>query len=126
MHSILSRCEKPCGPNGNCIKNDTTDEHTCICDKGYFGNQCQFDCGCNKRSHCKSKGKCLKCDEGYTGKDCSLCMDGFYRNSSSECTDCECNGNGNPKEGICKKDTGKCVCMNNTEGDHCERCKLDG
>ncbi|XP_063722051.1 multiple epidermal growth factor-like domains protein 8 isoform X4 [Symsagittifera roscoffensis] len=119
-------CEKPCGPNGNCIKNDTTDEHTCICDKGYFGNQCQFDCGCNKRSHCKSKGKCLKCDEGYTGKDCSLCMDGFYRNSSSECTDCECNGNGNPKEGICKKDTGKCVCMNNTEGDHCERCKLDG
>lgn len=39
------------------------------------------------------------------------------------CHKCECNGHGIEDLGECDIVTGVCYCEDNTEGDHCERCK---
>ena len=119
---LLNRCEKSCGENGICERNQITQAFECICDKGYYGEQCLSDCNCNKRSHCKQAGQCLKCDEGYQGHDCGSCQDGWYE-YMGECRRCKCNGNGDPRKGLCDKENGRCFCVNNTDGDHCDRCK---
>lgn len=41
----------------------------------------------------------------------------------SGCEKCDCHGHGNKDEGECSIETGICFCEDNTEGDHCDRCK---
>lgn len=49
----------------------------------------------------------------------------FLLNFSTGCTQCECNGHGIKELGDCDMATGVCYCKDNTEGDHCERCKAN-
>lgn len=44
-------------------------------------------------------------------------------NLNTGCRRCDCNGHGIANEGDCDILTGVCHCKDNTEGDHCERCK---
>ncbi|XP_037391080.1 laminin subunit alpha-3-like isoform X2 [Pygocentrus nattereri] len=60
------------------------------------------------------------CPPQYTGDSCQRCARGFYRDRSSRCVPCACNGLSDE----CEESTGKCRnCQDNTAGDHCERCK---
>ena len=66
--------------------------------------------------------------EGYTGKQCEECDDGYYGNPlvpGGSCQPCSCNNNINPANiGNCDRLTGRCLaCMFNTAGFSCERCK---
>ncbi|XP_075250628.1 multiple epidermal growth factor-like domains protein 8 isoform X4 [Convolutriloba macropyga] len=114
-------CVHPC-IHGECEKNRETNQFECYCNKGYYGRECNLDCGCLFRSTCSRRGVCDKCDDGYTGRDCSLCSDGYYQDGN-ECKRCNCSGNGDPKRGECNKSDGKCFCINNTDGYNCEKCK---
>ncbi|KAL6491046.1 hypothetical protein MHYP_G00013910 [Metynnis hypsauchen] len=60
------------------------------------------------------------CPPQYTGDSCQRCARGFYRDRSSRCVPCACNGLSDD----CEESTGRCRnCQGNTAGDHCERCK---
>uniref|UniRef100_A0A452TBF7 Laminin EGF-like domain-containing protein n=1 Tax=Ursus maritimus TaxID=29073 RepID=A0A452TBF7_URSMA len=70
---------------------------------------------------------CVQCKEGYTGKNCNTCENGYY-NSDSICTKCQCHSHVDstttPK--ICKPESGECIhCLHNTTGFWCENC-LEG
>ncbi|XP_069869699.1 multiple epidermal growth factor-like domains protein 9 [Dipodomys merriami] len=70
---------------------------------------------------------CVQCKEGYTGKNCNTCANGYY-NSDSICMPCQCHGHVDsiktPK--ICKPESGECInCLHNTTGFWCENC-LEG
>lgn len=59
------------------------------------------------------------------GEFCQECRPGSYGNATTEdgCKQCDCNGHGDKELGECDIQTGVCYCEDNTEGDHCERCK---
>ncbi len=73
---ILSSSSKVCSGKGEC-----TDEDTCECKRGFFGNQCQIthcyghlSTGsgvCSSQGKCISPNKCI-CDAGYRGHKCHL------------------------------------------------------
>lgn len=41
------------------------------------------------------------------------------------CKKCECNGHGDVDNGECDMESGECFCQDNTEGPHCERCRIN-
>ncbi|KAK3600980.1 hypothetical protein CHS0354_008090 [Potamilus streckersoni] len=76
---------------------------------------------------------CSYCNLGYTGNLCHKCANGFYRQRieypsipliPGDCIPCNCNNNTNPLlPDICDH-SGKCsLCLYNTTGDNCEKCK---
>ncbi|XP_077120924.1 laminin subunit beta-4 isoform X1 [Ranitomeya variabilis] len=95
----------------------------CMCpgsptSKKYFADSCQ--------QNNKTMEVTCNCFEGYTGKNCNECPDGFYGNieEGEECLPCQCNDNINVKDpNSCDKITGECLlCMKNTFGPNCESC----
>ncbi|ODM98691.1 Multiple epidermal growth factor-like domains protein 8 [Orchesella cincta] len=116
--SCEKTCLHPC-KNGFCSA-----DFLCECDIGWTGVDCSVDCGCNYHSYCES-GRCDQCDHSTTGKNCEDCLEGTYGNATLievGCRQCECNGHGDVSKGLCDRVTGKCYCLNNTDGDHCEGC----
>lgn len=70
---------------------------------------------------------CL-CKEGYTSDHCERCDVGFYGEPmviDGKCQKCSCNDNNDLSiDGSCHPTSGICdLCMNNTDGFHCEYCK---
>ncbi|XP_075199590.1 laminin subunit beta-4 [Anomaloglossus baeobatrachus] len=95
----------------------------CMCpgsptSKKYFADSC--------KQNNKTMEVTCNCLEGYTGKNCHECPDGFYGNieEGEECLPCQCNNNINVKDpNSCDKITGECLlCMKNTYGPNCESC----
>ncbi|CAJ0944059.1 unnamed protein product [Ranitomeya imitator] len=95
----------------------------CMCpgsptSKKYFADSC--------KQNNKTMEVTCNCLEGYTGKNCNECPDGFYGNieEGEECLSCQCNDNINVKDpNSCDKITGECLlCMKNTYGPNCESC----
>ncbi|KAJ8956844.1 hypothetical protein NQ318_014258 [Aromia moschata] len=103
-------------------------DYACRCDVGWYGDDCSKNCGCNNHSACpEGKGICEECTANTKGQFCEECVPGSYGNATTEqgCQKCECNGHGNVALGECDIETGICHCEDNTEGDHCERCKVN-
>lgn len=129
----------------NC--SDTTHyEPWCRCRPGYSGLFCELchsgyyrihkDLECHKcpcsstasSGHCyffEGYLHCLGCKEGYVGRMCQHCDNGYYRDhrtSGSVCT--KCIGCHNVGQGLlCEPSTGKCInCHYNTTGHQCDKC----
>nr|CAI5852919.1 unnamed protein product [Callosobruchus analis] len=103
-------------------------EYRCRCDLGWYGDDCSKNCGCNGHSTCTAgPGLCDECQHNTMGEFCDMCQPGSYGNATSEqgCLLCECNGHGDPARGFCDLQTGSCFCLDNTEGEHCERCRVN-
>ncbi|XP_066249619.1 multiple epidermal growth factor-like domains protein 8 isoform X2 [Euwallacea similis] len=101
-------------------------DYKCICDVGWYGDDCSKNCGCNKHSACPEGYQiCEECQDNTMGKFCQYCRPGSYGNATTDigCKKCECNGHGDVDNGECDIETGECFCQDNTEGQHCERCR---
>ncbi|XP_033017703.1 stabilin-2 [Lacerta agilis] len=112
-HRILKGCQKDCSMMIRIPQ----------CCKGYFGNECQACPGgsetpCNNRGSCDDEyagtGEC-KCNAGFNGTSCELCMPGRY---GLDCKSCECTSHGQCDEGI--YGSGQCFCETGWTGQLCE------
>ncbi|CAM4568231.1 multiple epidermal growth factor-like domains protein 9 [Lepidochelys kempii] len=129
-----------CSALGSASVNEcNTSTGQCECHKGYTGLRCEnceegyllnqtsglcLPCGCSSKgsvnSLCDNFGKC-QCKVGVTGFKCDQCCDGYYWVNQTSCEPCQCNNYSNS----CDVLTGTCFnCQGNTEGSHCEKCKV--
>ncbi len=65
----LFDCSNECNYNGLCI-----DRENCSCYRGFTGNNCTIDCGCNGYGKCSNTSNTCVCDNGYSlvGGQCQL------------------------------------------------------
>ncbi|XP_071154479.1 uncharacterized protein [Mytilus edulis] len=87
--------------------------YPCPCNRSVSTGLCDFD---------EDKLQCIGCKEGYGGRRCEKCVDGYFRLSSDEhCRKCLCYG----RSKHCDR-AGHCTfCEDNTTGYSCERCQDD-
>ncbi|XP_040214880.1 cadherin EGF LAG seven-pass G-type receptor 3 [Rana temporaria] len=117
--SVQSACDpNPCLGNSSCL--DTWLGHTCVCNPGYFGENCVDICQLNP---CENKGLCrhhLNSPLGYTcectgshyGRYCEHRMDhhcpkGWWGNRTCGPCNCDVNKGFDPN---CNKTNGHCHC----------------
>jgi len=151
--SVFDKCV-PCSCNGHgdmcdpatgvceCMHN-TVGDHCDMCAEGFYFNgdekrrgtpqQCQ-PCPCPEKSGCaliegSDEVVCVNCPEGYAGRQCEICQDGWFGEPRGRgpCQRCMCNGNVDENNVMnCNTTTGECLkCIHNTTGFHCDSC-LEG
>ncbi|XP_077356776.1 cadherin EGF LAG seven-pass G-type receptor 1 isoform X2 [Festucalex cinctus] len=110
-----------CPENSHC--SDDWSAHTCVCDPGYFGNECVDACHLNPCEHVStcarkpssSHGYTCECGHNYYGQYCENevekpCPQGWW--GSPVCGPCGCD----TSKGFhndCNKTTGECRCKEN-------------
>ncbi|VDK75274.1 unnamed protein product [Litomosoides sigmodontis] len=126
-------------------EHDTFGDHCEFCRVGFYGDATKggpyscLPCACpyatdrnNFATSCQVSEKGLLkscfCKEGYTSDRCERCDIGYYGQPTTvggSCHRCDCNNNNDLSvDGSCHPITGDCyLCLNNTDGAHCERCK---
>eukprot|EP00118_Oscarella_pearsei_P021226 m.237242 g.237242 ORF g.237242 m.237242 type:complete len:1503 (+) comp40145_c0_seq34:5489-9997(+) len=139
-------CDSVTGVCSNCRRN-TAGRHCNVCKDGFYGSPqggnplaCR-PCPCpgtadnlnNFSAKCHldrvdGEPVCDACDDGYMGRRCHICADGYYgqpKRRKGQCRKCTCSGNVDPQaHGICDRKTGRCHrCLFNTDGKFCHRCK---
>lgn len=128
-------CDQETGICINCTDYSTGPNcESCI--KGFYedlnSRRC-LPCSCplttNRFSDtCKSDGNdyiCVNCQQGYSGRHCERCSDGYYGNpniAGGSCEPCNCNTYGSRSQ-ICDKVTGKCHCLEGLLSRDCSECK---
>uniref|UniRef100_A0A8C6DSN4 Multiple epidermal growth factor-like domains protein 9 n=1 Tax=Moschus moschiferus TaxID=68415 RepID=A0A8C6DSN4_MOSMO len=131
-------CDVLTGACLNC-QNNSKGDHCEECAEGFYqgpdaSKEC-LRCPCSavtSTGSCiiklgESEPECVQCEDGYTGRNCNDCNDGYY-NSDSICVGCQCHGHVDPVKTpkICKPESGECIsCLHNTTGFQCENC-LEG
>ncbi|CDW55282.1 hypothetical protein TTRE_0000355401 [Trichuris trichiura] len=116
-------CEGKCKNGGTCIPG--RGKSTCICRKGYTGNNCaEVMRSCGSKGVCENGGSCFrgyigaeelvfcKCKQGYGGANCEHLVE--------TCTADTCNNNG-----VCLENseygTVECKCDPKYEGERCNK-----
>ncbi|XP_029841229.2 laminin subunit alpha-1 [Ixodes scapularis] len=127
-------CHRETGVCINCGGN-TVGDHCERCEEGFFGTPSRgpcLPCACplptnSFSSTCQTHGPdyiCTDCQEGYTGRRCERCADGFFGNPLVEggrCRRCECNPYG-AQGRRCDPITGECHCQPGIQGRDCSIC----
>uniref|UniRef100_A0A671YRR0 Cadherin EGF LAG seven-pass G-type receptor 1 n=1 Tax=Sparus aurata TaxID=8175 RepID=A0A671YRR0_SPAAU len=110
-----------CPENSQC--SDDWSTHTCVCDPGYFGNECVDACQLNPCEHVStcvrkpssSHGYTCECGQNYYGQYCENkvekpCPQGWW--GTPMCGPCNCDtSRGFHKD--CNKTSGECRCKEN-------------
>lgn len=120
---------------GRCVcKKHVTGKRCDSCTDGYWNMQhdnpagCQV-CQCNtlgtvdNRGCDKATGVC-SCKRNVMGRNCDLCVPGYWGLSDSEdgCKPCDCQAGGSLDD-MCDQATGQCTCRPNVIGRRCDRAK---
>ncbi|XP_043913943.1 multiple epidermal growth factor-like domains protein 9 [Protopterus annectens] len=88
--------------------------------KGYVCN-CSSTGSTNVHQCNATTGQC-QCFHGYSGKQCEVCEDGFYHNSTTgHCLPCNCSTLGSINSSC--NNSGRCHCKAGTTGLKCAECK---
>ncbi|KAK6174670.1 hypothetical protein SNE40_017903 [Patella caerulea] len=112
LSTTLAACPNNCHYNGICNQAKSK----CSCYEGFYGTDCNGDCGCNGHGVCLKDNSC-QCEEGwrYDGSQCVWdchCSDGAKCIAPGEC------GCKHPcKMGNCRN--GQCQCWNGYKGQDC-------
>ncbi|KAJ8033997.1 Laminin subunit alpha-2 [Holothuria leucospilota] len=135
-----TECEEGSGHCVNCQDN-TAGPRCEICAPGFYGDarlgtasDCQR-CACpmlddsnNFSPTCQPESdgqhRCTACQEGYQGRFCERCADGYYGNPlipGSSCLPCECSEFGAVSL-MCNRTNGLCHCKEGVIGDRCNEC----
>ncbi|XP_048244869.1 laminin subunit gamma-1-like [Haliotis rufescens] len=100
----------------------------------YNCNEYCIPCNCSGLGSMQSSGyKCdtttgqCECKSLVQGRTCDECKDGYHTLNGLlpiGCTACSCDPVGTyNSSNFCDKQTGQCVCKNNTQGSRCDACK---
>lgn len=131
-------CDKETGECINC-EGFTTGPHCNLCLRGYYGDPTRgipcrkcacplltnsFSETCELVAGSNSEYVCTACQEGYTGRHCEQCADGFWGNPlapNGKCIPCTCSPVGSLSN-VCDKLTGQCPCKEGITGHDCSNC----
>uniref|UniRef100_A0A8C9VE66 Cadherin EGF LAG seven-pass G-type receptor 1 n=1 Tax=Scleropages formosus TaxID=113540 RepID=A0A8C9VE66_SCLFO len=110
-----------CPEHSHC--SDDWSTHSCVCDPGYFGNDCVDACQLNPCEHVSrcvhrpssSHGYTCECGQSYYGQYCEKkvdqpCPRGWWGNPACGPCNCDTSKGFNPE---CNKTTGECRCKDN-------------
>ncbi|XP_069795576.1 laminin subunit beta-2-like [Narcine bancroftii] len=126
-HTQGSNCERcATGYYGNPVLGSGEQCRPCPC-PGLPGSGQHFASSCHQDP--RTRRVVCNCQPGYSGTRCEACAPGYYKNPllpGGRCTACQCHGNIDMSDAkSCDQETGRCLkCLYNTEGSHCQHCKL--
>ncbi|XP_011483811.1 multiple epidermal growth factor-like domains protein 8 [Oryzias latipes] len=98
LNSLSGQCEPVCAQG--CVNGTCTSPGDCRCHFGFVGDNCSFQCSCNKHSNCESANRpdvCLECHNNTIGTHCEKCKPLFVGSAKGggSCRPCRefCQGN---------------------------------
>ncbi|XP_026876532.2 laminin subunit beta-4 [Electrophorus electricus] len=109
----------------------TTNPHVCKrCNCNGHSERCHFDFERYKATGQVSGGVCDDCRNNRMGPQCEQCQLYHFRDPQRSledphaCISCTCHQAGSVDGGLCDPVSGRCVCKQNVEGEHCDQCKF--
>lgn len=112
-------------PWARATANDANECIACVCNQ--HTRQCRFDMELYKLSGHRSGARCVNCRHNTDGRNCQMCKDGFYRDTTrpithrKACKACDCHHVGSLGR-MCNRTTGQCKCKDGVTGPTCNRC----
>ena len=121
----------PWNPATGKLKNECK---KCNCNE--HTDKCHFDSRVFAASGQTSGGVCDDCQHNTEGKNCEICIPGYYQDPERQITDpdmcklCDCEADGTVDEGMCDESTseelgttaGQCHCKTYVGGARCDHC----
>ncbi|XP_051546192.1 laminin subunit beta-4 isoform X1 [Myxocyprinus asiaticus] len=108
-----------------------TDSDVCRrCNCNGHSEKCHFDLARYLATGGVSGGVCDDCRNNRIGPQCELCKPYYYQDPQrnvedpNACIPCDCDPDGSVDQGFCDPVTSQCLCKQNVEGEHCDRCKF--
>lgn len=141
-HGLADTCDPVDNTCINC-RNNTKGTHCTECTDGYYwdlsSNTCK-PCSCPGQIYstqwfagsCRREAsgvtfECLNCKEGFEGKRCQKCQDGYTGNplyQNGTCRICQCTNNSAGGINTCDPITARCSCDDGYTGTECEFCRF--
>ncbi|NXA08670.1 LAMB4 protein, partial [Sapayoa aenigma] len=117
-----------------------TEDNACKrCNCNGHSSRCHFDMAVYQASGGVSGGVCEDCQDNTMGQHCDQCKHFFYQDplkvisDPQACLPCNCDPEGTLNNGACESRTdptlgtvaGRCLCKENVEGVHCNKCRAN-